>query len=105
MAGVKGRSGGARPGAGRKRKPKAAPVSIDNYAGNMLALLQEIALGHISVTQEQLRAAICAVQYTHAKAGDAGKRAAAMAAADRSADLFPTFPEPKIIAGSGRFVQ
>lgn len=94
MAGVKGRSGGARPGAGRPRNPPEKVVSVDLDGTDMLALLQEIALGHVTVSSLQLRAAISAVQYTHAKAGDAGKRARAQAEAEHSIDLFPTFREP-----------
>ncbi len=73
MAGVKGRSGGPRPGAGRKPKPKPAPVVITE-AGDMLELLQKVALGHLDATSLQVRAAIAAVQYTHTKRGDGGKR-------------------------------
>lgn len=105
MAGVKGRSGGTRAGAGRKRKPEPMTVSIDDFHGDMLALLQEVALGHVRVSPTQLRAAVCAVQYTHAKAGDAGKRAQRQVAAERSADLFPTFPEPRIATVNGRRLQ
>lgn len=95
MSGVKGRSGGVRKGAGRKRKIPPAMVRIEDYHGDMLALLQDVALGKICVSPLQLRAAVCAVQYTHAKAGDAGKRAQKLAIAEKSADLFPTFPEPR----------
>ena len=67
MAGVKGRSGGpranaggARPGAGRPKKPKEPPVSVEADDKDMLTLLQDIALGRIDVTNNQLRAAIAA---------------------------------------------
>lgn len=92
MAGVKGKSGGARPGtggarpnsggvrsgAGRKKKsaPNAAAVAapITEEPKDMLALLQDVALGRIEATQIQVRAAIAAVQYTHVKKGDGGKK-------------------------------
>jgi hypothetical protein len=95
MAGVKGRSGGARPGAGRKPGAKAAsglkvarvveagPVvasdPIHPAAGlvggrDMLQMLQDVALGVIEATPTQVRAAIAAVQYTHTKRGDGGKK-------------------------------
>jgi phage terminase small subunit len=81
MAGVKGKSGGprknsggARPGAGRKPKPKPAPVVIKDDQGDMLKLLQDIALGRIDASTIQVRAAIAAVQYTHIKKGDGGKK-------------------------------
>lgn len=40
----------------------------------MLELLQDIALGRLDVNDRQLRAAIAAVQYTHAKKGEGGKK-------------------------------
>jgi len=51
MAGVKGRSGGARPGAGRPRKTpaveqQAAPAPVE--ATDMLDMLKMVALGQVS---------------------------------------------------------
>lgn len=76
MAGKPGRSGGARPGAGRKPQPKApaSPVVRIEGDGDMLKLLQDVALGRIESTPLQVRAAIAAVQYTHTKKGDGGKK-------------------------------
>lgn len=81
MAGVKGKSGGprvnsggARPGAGRKPKPK--PPTVPTTERDMLKLLQDIATGQIEATTIQVRAAIAAVQYTHTKRGDGGKKEA-----------------------------
>lgn len=73
MAGVKGRSGGARPGAGRKKKQPDAPAPVEGTK-DMLELLQDIALGKVDATTVQVRAAIAAVQYTHAKVGEGGKK-------------------------------
>lgn len=124
MAGVKGRSGGARPntggarpGAGRKREPPvlivppqvqlecpkqpepievAQPTAYEVPAQrkleaaelqakppatadqpmpeDMLELLKQIALGRIDASPTQVKAAIAAVQYTHTKRGDGGKK-------------------------------
>jgi hypothetical protein len=108
MAGVKGKSGGARANAGGKRagagrKPKeAAPESANGDAHSvsiemepqphggalkrskaetqeiaerdMLTLLQDIALGRVEASNNQVRAAIAAVQYTHRKKGEGGKK-------------------------------
>ena len=71
MAGTKGRSGGARPGAGRPRKPLPPPFKIEPC--DMLTLLQNVALGVVEATPIQVRAAIAAVQYTHVKNADGGK--------------------------------
>ena len=79
MAGVKGRSGGpransggARPGAGRPKKEK--PPLVEIAERDMLTLLQDIALGRVEASTGQIRAAIAAVQYTHTKKGDGGKK-------------------------------
>lgn len=76
MAGKPGRSGGARPGAGRKPQPKAppAPPVLIEGDGDMLKLLQDVALGRVEASALQVRAAIAAVQYTHTKKGDGGKK-------------------------------
>ena len=80
MAGKPGRSGGARPGAGRKAAPRPEPIPVTGD-GDMLSLLQQVALGTLDATPLQVRAAIAAVQYTHAKKGEGGKKDEA---ADRS---------------------
>ena len=76
MAGVKGMKGGggARPGAGRKKKPAQPPTVVEGDGKDMLMLLQDIALGRIEVNTIQVRAAIAAVQYTHTKRADGGKK-------------------------------
>lgn len=88
--------GGARPGAGRKPKPKPEAVKSTTDKpdqkpesdakkrgsahtapqGNkdMLKFLQEVALGLTEASNTQVRAAIAAVQYTHTKKGDGGKK-------------------------------
>lgn len=102
MAGVKGRSGGARPNSGGKRpgagrKPKSVDPKSANSAAppraaapDMLTFLQEVALGLTDATTTQVRAAIAAVQYTHTKKGDGGKKDEQAAAA-------------KSVANAGRF--
>ena len=133
MAGVKGRSGGprkgaggARPGAGRKPKaeaPKSAngkpaktknPVTVklegQAHGGalkrskekaveipdmDMLQLLQDVALGKVQASPTQVRAAIAAVQYTHQKLGEGGKKDAKQKQAEGVAGRFsPRKPPP-----------
>lgn len=129
MAGVKGRSGGARPGAGRKPKPKpptvvpvepqiAARMTVAEKrekAGekptttvtaattiDMLQFLQDVALGRIEAKPMQVRAAIAAVQYTHAKKGEGGKKeAAASKAKEVAAGRFGARPAPLKLVGGG----
>lgn len=110
MAGVKGKSGGprknaggARPGAGRPRKPKGdqAPKPISDR--DMLQMLQDVALGKVEATALQVRAAIAAVQYTHAKMGEGGKKEKKQAAAESKAGgRFATPPPPRLATVDGK---
>ena len=125
MAGVKGRSGGARPGAGRKPKPKppagltvepqiAARMTVAEKrekaeekpattTTDMLQWLQDVALGRIEAKPMQVRAAIAAVQYTHAKKGEGGKKEAAASKAKEVAagSRFGARPAPLKLVGGG----
>ncbi|MDR3381748.1 hypothetical protein [Cupriavidus basilensis] len=108
MAGVKGRSGGpranaggARPGAGRPKKEKLAPVPLEER--DMLQLLKDIALGRVEASTIQVRAAIAAVQYTHTKTGDGGKKdGQADKAKKASAGKFASAEPPKLAAANGK---
>ncbi len=127
MAGVKGRSGGPRPNSGGKRpgagrKPKARPaesanapavappapmaVAPDPAKMNMLEFLEAAARGLIDVKPLQVRAAIAAVQYTHTKRGDGGKKDALNDAARKTAGAgkFSAAPPPKLAAVGGKKV-
>lgn len=72
MAGVKGKSGGARPGAGRKPKetveiaPETAKV-VDGEPLDPRPTLELIALGHLEVSPAQLKALTALLPYMHAK--------------------------------------
>lgn len=61
---------------------------------DMLDLLQEIALGRLDVSDRQLRAAIAAVQYTHAKKGEGGKKDERANAAKEAGKKFGSTPPP-----------
>ena len=86
MAGVKGRSGGARPNSGGARpnsggrregagrKPAGSTPPPVHPVQDMLTFLQNVALGNLQATSLQVRAAIAAVQYTHAKQAAGGKK-------------------------------
>lgn len=100
MAGVKGKSGGARPGAGRKPKPKPEPVPLGGL--DMLEMLQQVALGYVDATPLQVRAAIAAVQYTHTKKGDGGKKEEVADKAKKAASKFAPAAAPKLVASGGR---
>ena len=136
MAGVKGKSGGARPGtggampnsggsrpgAGRKKKSasneravsvemeaqphggklkrqKSTPVTMEPT--DMLTLLQNVALGITDATALQVRAAIAAVQYTHMKKGDGGKKEQQLdAAKDASKGRFAPKVPPRMVVNN-----
>lgn len=114
MAGVPGKSGGPRPnsggaraGAGRKRKAQAddsandVPVPIAER--DMLTLLKDIALGRVEANAMQVRAAIAAVQYTHMKKGDGGKKdEEAERAKKAGAGKFSAAAPPKLVAAGGK---
>ena len=121
MAGVKGRSGGPRPNSGGKRpgagrKPKAKPADagvvpvvppaegeppVDVSKLNMLELLQAVALGKVQATPLQVRAAIAAVQYTHTKRGDGGKKDEIQEKAERAAvGRFSPAAPPRLVANN-----
>lgn len=103
MAGVKGRSGGARPNSGPKRKrpdivaaqpvaPPAGPAaSVPGEpeavaAGtDPLEFLKQVMRGTIDPSPSQLKAAIAAAKYVHRVAGDAGKKEEAAKRADEAA--------------------
>ncbi|MYM31494.1 hypothetical protein GTP58_24475 [Duganella sp. CY15W] len=145
MAGVKGKSGGARAnaggaraGAGRKPKETAAKsanagrsksananavvtaLEKQPHGGSlkrsksqtvkisersMLQLLQDIALGQVEASGLQVRAAIAAVQYTHTKKGDGGKKdEAAEKARAAGAGKFAATAPPKLVAAGGKKV-
>lgn len=108
MAGVKGKSGGprknsggARPGAGRPKKENPVPTLIDEC--DMLKLLQDVALGCVDATALQVRAAIAAVQYTHTKKADGGKKEdRADKAKQVAAGKFAASAPPRLIVNNNR---
>ena len=112
MAGQPGRSGGprknaggARPGAGRPKKEKPPPPpTIEIAERDMLSLLQDVALGRVDATALQVRAAIAAVQYTHTKRGDGGKKEEVQERAEQAASKFRRSAPPKLVAAGGQKV-
>lgn len=128
-------SGGARPGAGRKPKDlaeksankpaakrSAVQATLEPQAGggalkrqkqvpvaiaecDMLTLLKDIALGRVEASAGQIRAAIAAVQYTHIKKGDGGKKdEEADKAKKAGAGKFAAAAPPKLVAAGGKKV-
>jgi hypothetical protein len=73
-------------------KQKQSPAPIDEC--DMLQLLQGIALGRIAATTVQVRAAIAAVQYTHTKKSDGGKKEEQADKAQKAASKFTQTAAP-----------
>jgi phage terminase small subunit len=70
---------------------------------DMLEMLQAVALGRIEATATQVRAAVAAVQYTHTKKGDGGKKDAAADAANKaSAGRFGAPPPPPRLVANNK---
>jgi phage terminase small subunit len=98
MAGVKGKSGGKRAGAGRKPKPVVkAPTDMD-----MLEFLQAVAVGKIEANATQVRAAVAAVQYTHPKLGEGGKKQKRQAEAEKPGGRFNPSAPPRLAVVGGK---
>lgn len=115
MAGVKGRSGGARPntggaraGAGRKpSKPSEESANKESVlieGMDMLEMLQAVALGRTDANALQVRAAIAAVQYTHRKMADGGVKEQKQEAAKKIAGRFASAAPPRLAAQGGKKV-
>lgn len=105
MAGVKGRSGGprpnsggARPGAGRKPKPPPE-VTVD-ATNDALTFLLGVMNDAGAPIQQRVRAAVAAVQYTHAKKGEGGKKEARQDQAERVASKFAAAAPPKLVVNN-----
>lgn len=101
--GARENSGGVRPGAGRKPKP---PVPVEGAPAaespDMLRFLQDVALGRIDASPTQVRAAVAAVQYTHTKRHDGGKKdEQAERARSAAGGRFAAAPPPlKLVRGA-----
>lgn len=99
MAGVKGRSGGARPGAGRKPKEPAQIGAI-----SPMEFLEKVQAGLIEASPSQIRAATALLPYKHQKVGEGGKKDQQQAAAKQVASRFAAAAPPKLVAAGGKNV-
>lgn len=104
--GARPNTGGYRPGAGRKPNPPEPFIEVlQDGEDDALKLLQDIAFGRVEVNQIQLRAAIAAVQYTHTKTHDGGKKELQQKNAKKVAGKFTTNKPPKLVANGGSLVD
>jgi phage terminase small subunit len=99
MAGAKGKSGGKRPGAGRPKKPPEETIVDENgVEREPLDFLRAVYNGRIEATTVQVRAAVAAAQYVHAKKGEGGKKESDADAAAKiaSAGKFAPASSPRL---------
>lgn len=105
MAGVKGRSGGpranaggARPGAGRKKKEPPAPLPETIPASDdPMAFLIDVMNNPEAEPRARIDAAKALLPYTHAKIGEGGKKdQKAEAAKKASGGKFAATAPPKL---------
>lgn len=102
MSGQPGRSGGARPGAGRKPKPKPEEAQLPATEGqDPLDFLLSVQNDPAASAALRVRAAIAAAQYVHTKRHDGGKKEAAADAASKAArGKFAARTAPKLIVNN-----
>ena len=113
MAGVPGKSGGARQGAGRKPKPKQPPTPLvapgeQTAAGQPFdprPTLEQIAMGLLEVPPQQFNALRALLPLVHFKKGEGGKKDAdAEKAKKAGAGKFSPAAPPKLVAAGGKKV-
>lgn len=97
MAGVKGRSGGSREGAGRKPIPEDVSEIRDP-----LEFLLDVMQGFIKPSPDQLKAAQTAAQYTHVKKSEGGKKEQKQDAAQKVKGRFERAAPPRLVASGGK---
>lgn len=87
------------PHGGALKRSTAESVKIEE--GDMLQLLKNVAMGLTEATNTQVRAAIAAVQYTHQKLGEGGKKEARGDAAKVAATgrFGAPPPPPRLVVG------
>jgi phage terminase small subunit len=98
MAGMTGRSGGRRKGAGRKPNPK--PMADVGPTEFPLEFLTNVMNDPSQDVRVRVRAAVAAAQYVHPKVGDAGKKDDRQRAAKDVAQSgkFSTPTAPKLVS-------
>lgn len=100
MAGVKGRSGGARPGAGRKSKAAKAALTVPEGEDPLAFMLSVMKNPEMDV-RVRMQAAISAAPYVHQKPGESGKKEAKdKAAKDAASNRFAPAAPPRLVVNN-----
>jgi phage terminase small subunit len=99
MAGVKGRSGGARPNSGPKPKPAPQIPAVEGQ--DPLDFLLSVQNNPNAPLKDRIRASIAAAQYLHTKRGDGGKKEEQAKKAEKAAaGRFAPKAPPKLVVNN-----
>lgn len=97
MPGVKGKSGGARRGAGRKPEP-----SVPSDDADPLSFLRKVWMGQLDASPAQVRAASAALPFVHGRIGEGGKKDQRNEEAKKVASRFAVGVPPRLAAAGGK---
>lgn len=100
MAGVKGRSGGKRTGAGRKPQPPAQSEVQDAKQ-----FLERVVRGEVVPSPAQLDAAKALLPYQHRKLGETGKKERKQEEAGKVAGRFAPAAPPRLVTSGGKRIE
>lgn len=99
MAGVKGRSGGARPNSG----PKKNLIQLAANSDDPLEFLLQVMQDEKAPAEMRVRSAMIAAQYMHSRKGEGGvKTGRKSAAAAASSGKFAPAAAPKLVVSNGQ---
>lgn len=102
MAGKPGRSGGARPGAGRPRKEPDVLALFETY-DDPLEFLKAVMNDKAASAQMRVDAAKAMLPYKHNKLGEGGKKDQQQQAAKKAGNgKFGSAPPPLRVIGGGK---
>lgn len=104
MAGKPGRSGGARPGAGRKPKPPVLNTSTALLTKDPLEFLTAVMNDPMTDMKVRTDAAKALMPFKHKKLGEGGKKEGALADAKKVASRFASSAPPRLAASGGKKV-
>lgn len=96
MAGVKGRSGGKRAGAGRKPEPQ--PIGPPADGDDALAYLLKVMQDETADARLRVRAAIAAAKFQQAKKDPGGKKDEQEERASRAVKKFAPGQAPRLVS-------
>lgn len=100
MAGVKGKSGGARKGSGRKKVPPADAAGI----GDAKEFLERVVRGDLVPSKAQVDAAKALLPFQHRKLGETGKKEQRQEEAGKAGGRFNPAAPPRLVAADGKRV-